>query len=543
MTDFSARAILDRLGVASDPLFLSPDKAKAEAAAGRAAVSENPATGEPLGAVRLMSRDEYDRAIARTSAVFTHWQKVPAPLRGEIVRRIGLAFRDHKDDLGALVTLEMGKILSEGKGEVQECIDIADFAVGLSRQLYGMTMPSERRDHRMFEQWRPLGPVGVITAFNFPVAVWAWNAMLAAVCGDTVVWKPSLLTPLTALAATKIARDVMKSQDIFTPATVGRISEPPAPARSAGPPQDFDPADVFPLVVGSDAEVGETMISDKRLPLISATGSCRMGKRVGQVVAARLGRALLELGGNNAIILMPDADMELAMRGVAFGAVGTAGQRCTTTRRLVCVGDAADRITPALVKAYKSVPIGDPLKEGTLMGPLINAKAVEGMRHAIEAAQKDGCEILTGGAPGIDKFKGKPGCYVEPTIIRIPKGKVPAITKEETFAPILYIFSVDSLDDALALQNGVDQGLSSAIFTDSVRAAERFLAEDGSDCGIANVNIGTSGAEIGGAFGGEKETGGGRESGSDSWKAYMRRQTCTVNYGKELPLAQGVQFL
>ncbi len=525
----SPASILDRLGILSDPLALSASKAAPEVAAGRAVVSDNPATGEPLAAVRLMSKGECDAVVRRSEAAFRSWRLLPAPQRGEIVRRIGNRFRDLKDDLGALVTLEMGKIFAEGKGEVQECIDIADFAVGLSRQCYGLTMPSERRSHRMFEQWRPLGPVGVITAFNFPVAVWAWNAMLAAVCGDTVIWKPSGITPLTAVAANKIARDVMREQDLFTHA-----------AGTCG--KDAQPEDVFTLVMGTDAEVGETMIADRRLPLISATGSCRMGRRVGEVVARRLGRALLELGGNNAIILMPDADMEMAMRAVLFGAVGTAGQRCTTTRRLLCVGDAAAKITPRLVAAYKTVPIGDPLKEGTLMGPLIHQGAVAQMRNAIEAAMKDGCEVLAGGLPGLDRFKGKPGNYVEPTIIKVPRGKVPAITKEETFAPILYIFECADLHEAMELQNGVDQGLSSAIFTDSVRAAERFLAEDGSDCGIANVNIGTSGAEIGGAFGGEKDTGGGRESGSDSWKAYMRRQTCTVNYGKDLPLAQGIVF-
>lgn len=348
--------------------------------------------------------------------------------------------------------------------------------------------------------------------------------MLAAVCGDSVIWKPSLATPLTAIAATRIAHKVMREQDLF---------KPPAPIK---------PEDVFTLIMGADAEIGEALTHDRRVPLISATGSCRMGKRVAQVVGARLGRTLLELGGNNAIILTPDADFELAKRAVLFGAVGTAGQRCTTTRRLLCVGDAAERILPDLISAYRSVPIGDPLDAKTLVGPLVNKASVDAMRNAIELAIKDGCEVLTGGLPGLDRFKGKPGCFVEPTIIKVPKGKVPQITRDETFAPILYVFSVDSLDDAINLQNSVDQGLSSAIFTNNLRSAERFLAEDGSDCGIANVNIGTSGAEIGGAFGGEKDTGGGRESGSDSWKAYMRRQTCTVNYGTQLPLAQGITF-
>jgi len=452
------------------------------------------------------------------------WRRLPAPKRGEIVRRIGNAFREQCDLLGELVSLEMGKLRPEGIGEIQEAIDIADFAVGLSRQLYGLTMPSERPSHRMYEQWHPLGTIGIITAFNFPAAVWGWNAMLAAVCGNAMIWKPSLLTPLVAIAVNDLARAVMTEQDIFRP-------------------QGLDPADLFGLVIGSDAEVGETMISDRRLPLISATGSCRMGRRVGAVVAERLGRSLLELGGNNAIIVLPDADMDMVTRAVLFGAVGTAGQRCTSTRRLLVHESIVDALLSRLVKAYKTVPIGDPLAPGTLMGPLVNQGAVDTMRAAIERAVREGCEVLTGGLAGIDRFRGSPGCFVEPTIIRVPRGRgVPDITKEETFAPILYVFSVKDLDAAMAIQNGVDQGLSSAIFTDSVRSAERFLSVDGSDCGIANVNIGTSGAEIGGAFGGEKDTGGGRESGTDSWRQYMRRQTCTINYGSELPLAQGIKF-
>ena len=510
--------ILDRLGVTKHPLFVAPSKAGDDHT-----ISYNPATGEPLGATKMQSREDYDAIVERAMKAQRAWRALPAPKRGEIVRRIGLKFREHTDDLGSLVTLEMGKIKPEGVGEVVECIDIADFAVGLSRQLYGLTMPSERQDHRMFEQWKPLGTIGVITAFNFPVAVWAWNAMVAAVCGDAMIWKPSLMTPLCAMAMNGLARDVMREQDLFTP-------------------DDADAADVFSLVIGLDEEVGETMISDRRLPLISATGSCRMGRRVGEVVAARLGRCLLELGGNNAIILMPDADMDLALRGVLFGAVGTAGQRCTSTRRLLCVGDAWKKLEAPLVKAYKSVPIGDPMDSGTLVGPLINEQSRENMLAAIDAAEKDGCDVLCGGREGIERMRSRAGAYVEPTIIRVPKGKVPQITREETFAPILYVFELDSLDDALEVHNGVAQGLSSAIFTDSVRSAERFLSPAGSDCGIANVNIGTSGAEIGGAFGGEKDTGGGRESGSDAWKAYMSRQTCTVNYGADLPLAQGIKF-
>ncbi len=514
-----SREILTRLGLFDDPRVVPAERASADHV-----ISQNPATGEKLAGVACNSVAEYDAIAARAVAAQEQWRRVPAPLRGEIVRRIGEEFRKHKADLGALVTLEMGKIRAEGEGEVQECIDIADFAVGLSRQCYGLTMPSERRSHRMMEQWHPLGVIGVITAFNFPIAVWAWNAMLAAVCGDTVIWKPSNITPLVAIAGTRVAHKVMREQDIFKP--TGGVK----------------PEDVFPLAIGRDAEVGEAMTGDHRLPLISATGSTRMGKIVGQKVAARLGRCLLELGGNNAIILMPDADMDLAMRGIVFGAVGTAGQRCTTTRRLLCVGDSAARITPKLISAYKTVKIGNPLDAGTLMGPLINAQAVANMKHAIEAAVKDGCEVLAGGLAGIEKFAGKPGHFVEPTIIRVPRGKVPRITCEETFAPVLYIFECASYDEAIAMHNAVPQGLSSAVFTDSARTAERFLSVDGSDCGIANVNLGTSGAEIGGAFGGEKETGGGRESGSDSWKAYMRRQTNTINYGDDLPLAQGIVF-
>jgi aldehyde dehydrogenase (NAD+) len=516
--------LLARLGLSSDPRVIPADRAKPGEPG--VVISDNPATGKPIAAVRLQSRAEYESTITRAVIAQRHWRNFPAPLRGEIVRRIGLEFREHRDDLGALVALEMGKIRAEGVGEVQECVDIADFAVGLSRQCYGLTMPSERPDHRMMEQWRPLGAVGVITAFNFPIAVWAWNAMLAAVCGDSLLWKPSLLTPLVAISATRVAHKVMDEQDLF---------QIPAGAGAA-------PRDVFSLIIGTDQEVGETMIADRRLPLISATGSCRMGRRVGAVVAERLGRSLLELGGNNAIIVMPDADLDLALRAVVFGAVGTAGQRCTSTRRLLCVGGTAERLIPRLLDAYKTVRIGDPLAEGSLMGPLISKGAVEQMKAAISAAVSQGCQVLSGGLPGIARFADKPGNFVEPTIIRVPKGATPAITREETFAPILYVFEFDSYDQAIAAHNDVPQGLSSAVFTDSVRTAERFLSPDGSDCGIANVNLGTSGAEIGGAFGGEKDTGGGRESGSDSWKAYMRRQTCTVNYGSSLPLAQGIKF-
>jgi aldehyde dehydrogenase (NAD+) len=478
-------------------------------------VVRNPTTGKPFAAVKLDDERSYEKVITTSVDAFKKWRDVPAPQRGQIVRAIGEEFRTHKDALGELVSLEVGKIRQEGLGEVQETIDIADFAVGLSRQMYGLTMPSERAKHRMFEQWLPLGPVGVISAFNFPNAVWAWNAMLAAVCGDTVIWKPSLFAPLTALASNAIADKV---------------------ATAMGHPG------VFQVVMGSDQLIGERFIADKRLPLISATGSSRMGKRVGQVVAQRFGRCLLELGGNNAVIVNRDADLNLALKAVVFAAVGTAGQRCTTTRRLILHEDIADAFLIKLVNAYRTIRLGDPLADGTLVGPLISARAVEQFHHALREAKAQGGQVIVGG--NATKPNGLEGFFVEPTIVRVPKSNQLPIAVEETFAPILYVFTFRDLDQAIAMNNDVPQGLSSAIFTDSVRASDAFLspAGSGSDCGIANVNIGTSGAEIGGAFGGEKETGGGRESGSDSWKAYMRRQTCTVNYGGELKLAQGIKF-
>ena len=470
--------------------------------------SINPATGRPLARVALASTADYDRAAGSARAAFAGWRDVPAPQRGEVVRRIGLALREHKRDLGLLVTLETGKIRSEGEGEVQEMIDMCDFAVGLSRQLHGLTIASERPSHRMFEQWHPLGPVGIITAFNFPVAVWAWNAAVGAACGDTMVWKPSPETPLTALAVQRI---------------VNRVAE------------DCACPGVFNLVVGGALDVGEAMIADPRLPLISATGSCRMGRRVAAVVGQRLGRTILELGGNNAIIVTPAADLDLALRAILFAAVGTAGQRCTTLRRLILHESIADAFLDRLKRAYASVTIGDPAEDGVLMGPLINDRAVDSMMQALADAKGQGGELLCGGTR-IDR----PGSFVRPAIVRA-RPEMP-IVREETFAPILYAMTYRTLDEAIAIQNGVEQGLSSAIFSDSVREAEQFLSAAGSDCGIANVNIGTSGAEIGGAFGGEKATGGGREAGSDAWKAYMRRQTCTVNGGANLPLAQGVKF-
>jgi aldehyde dehydrogenase (NAD+) len=470
--------------------------------------SINPATGEALARVTLGSVGDYSEVAEAAGKAFLTWRTWPAPRRGEVVRQIGEELRKHKSALGRLVSLEVGKIRSEGEGEVQEMIDMCDFAVGLSRQLHGLTIASERPRHRMFEQWLPLGPVGIITAFNFPVAVWAWNAAVAAVCGDTVIWKPSPETPLTAIAVQKI---------------VDRVCE-----ANACP-------GVFNLCIGGAEDVGEAMIADPRIPLISATGSCRMGRRVATVVGGRLGKTLLELGGNNAVIVTESADLDLTLRAVLFAAVGTAGQRCTTLRRLILHESIADTFLDRLVAAYLSIRIGDPSAEATLMGPLINGRAVDALMAALRLVTEQGGTILTGG-----RRLDRPGFFVEPTIVRARPDM--SIVCEETFAPILYAMTYRDLDAAIAIQNGVEQGLSSAIFTDRLLDSERFLSPEGSDCGIANVNIGTSGAEIGGAFGGEKATGGGREAGSDSWKAYMRRQTCTINGGRDLPLAQGVEF-
>lgn len=498
-----AHALLERLGLTTEARLKG-------AGPGGSIETLNPATNDALATVGLDDAATYNQAVERAREAFLEWRVTPAPRRGLVVRAIGEAFREHKDDLGSLVALEMGKIKAEGDGEVQEAIDIADFAVGLSRQLYGLTMPSERPNHRMFEQWHPLGPIGVITAFNFPVAVWAWNAMVAAACGDTIVWKPSLVTPLVSIATHRIASDVAKSEGF---------------------------PDIFQLVMGKDDVVGETMIRDARLPLISATGSCRMGRHVGQVVAARMGRTLLELGGNNAAIVLNDADLDLATRGVLFGAVGTCGQRCTSTRRLIAQSGVVNDMVDRLSRAYNTITIGDPLDSKTLVGPLISRDAADAMMNAIAKAKEQGGKVVCGG-----ERLDRAGNFVTPCIVRAPKGQTLPIAQEETFAPILYVFEIENLEEALALHNNVDQGLSSCIFTRDLQAAERFLSAAGSDCGIANVNLGTSGAEIGGAFGGEKDTGGGRESGSDSWKAYMRRQTNTINYGGELPLAQGIVF-
>ena len=468
--------------------------------------SRSPATNEVLAKIKTASLADYEAVVAHAQQVFTTWRMMPAPQRGEIVREIGNQLRAHKADLGALVSLEMGKILAEGLGEVQEMIDIADFAVGLSRQLYGLTMHSERPGHRMYEQWHPLGIVGVISAFNFPVAVWSWNAMIAAVCGDCVLWRPSSETPLTAIAVQKICNRVLQRHNL---------------------------EGVFSLVVGQAKPVGEALIQDRRIPLVSFTGSTEVGRHVSETVAARLGRTILELGGNNAIVVMNDANLDLAVRAVVFGAVGTAGQRCTSTRRLLLQRGIAERMTDSLIAAYKQVKIGDPLAEGTLMGPLINRRAVQDMMDGLERIRQQGGEIICGG-------RRLTGNFVEPTIVRA-KPEMP-ILKEEIFAPILYLLEFDELDDAIRWHNDVPQGLSSAMFTTNLISAETFLSHRGSDCGIANINIGTSGAEIGGAFGGEKDTGGGRESGSDAWKAYMRRQTNTINWSSQLPLAQGIRF-
>ncbi len=481
---------------------------------GRGGVIESldPSTGRPIAGVRTASAAEYEEVLEAAEKAFHAWRLLPAPRRGEIVRQIGDEFRDYKEALGALVTLEMGKIRPEGEGEVQEVIDMADLAVGMSRQLYGLSMHSERPRHRMYEQWHPLGVVGIVTAFNFPVAVWAWNALVAAVCGDTMVWKPSDFTPLCAVAATRIAERVL--------------------ARHGHPA-------VMNLLVGPVDPIGERLVADRRVPLVSATGSCAMGRRVGQVVAARMGRTLLELGGNNGVLVDETADLDLATRAIVFGAVGTAGQRCTSIRRLFVHETIADDLVLRLKKAYGQVRIGNPLEEGVLMGPLIHREAADRMMTAIEAARSHGAKVVQGGRR-LEGATWPGGGWVEPTIVETDPSF--PLLREETFAPLLYVVRYQDLEEAMRWHNDVPQGLSSSIFTRDLRRAERFLSAEGSDCGIANVNIGTSGAEIGGAFGGEKETGGGREAGSDSWKSYMRRQTCTINYGDELPLAQGIQF-
>jgi aldehyde dehydrogenase (NAD+) len=474
--------------------------------------SYSPVDGAFIASVSTTSRKEYDLTVVKAQEAFQSWRSVPAPKRGEIVRQYGEALRKNKDALGKLVSYEMGKSLQEGLGEVQEMIDICDFAVGLSRQLYGLSMHSERPGHRMYEQWHPMGVVGIISAFNFPVAVWSWNAMIAIVCGDTCVWKASEKTPLCAVACQNILHEVLRNNNV---------------------PEGVS------CIVNGDYRVGEYMTQDKRLPLISATGSTRMGRTVGAMVAARMGRSILELGGNNAIIVTPSSDLKIVLTGALFGAVGTAGQRCTSTRRLIVHESIYDTVRQALAKAYTQLRIGDPLDQNNHVGPLIDQAAVRNYNKALEQIEAEGGSMLVQGGvlegPGYES-----GCYVKPCVAEIKHDA--AIVHHETFAPILYLLKYSDLEEGIAIQNEVPQGLSSAIMTNNLREAELFLSSSGSDCGIANVNIGTSGAEIGGAFGGEKETGGGRESGSDSWKAYMRRQTNTINYSTQLPLAQGIKF-
>ncbi len=477
---------------------------------GPSAESVSPIDGQVIARVREATQGDYNLAVRRTYEAFLKWRTTPAPVRGETIRRLGNALRAAKSDLGKLVTLETGKLIAEGEGEVQEMIDICDFAVGLSRQLHGLTIASERPQHRLMEQWHPLGLVGIITAFNFPVAVWAWNSALAAVCGDTCLWKPSNKAPLCAIAVTRIAERVCRDTG----------------ADSA----------IFTLLTGDAKVVGQSLAADPRVPLVSATGSCAMGKNVAAVVHARFGKTILELGGNNAVIVTPSADLDLAVRAIFFGAIGTAGQRCTSTRRVIVHSSVAKKLRARLLKAYASVRIGNPLERSTVMGPLIDRHAVEALLIAKDRVRRAGGKILFGGDP----LKLPGDCYVTPCLAEA-HGDFD-IVKEETFAPILYLMTYSKFPEALAMNNSVPQGLSSAIFTNDFREAEEFLSVCGSDCGIANVNAGTSGAEIGGAFGGEKETGGGRESGSDAWKNYMRRQTNTINYSRDLPLAQGIQF-
>lgn len=510
--DFGVAAMLSELGIgqinhgaSTGTHWLSTE--------GEMLESFSPADGQLIGTVRQATAADYEHIMETAQKAFRTWRMVPAPRRGEIVRQMGDALRQYKEPLGRLVSYEMGKIYQEGLGEVQEMIDICDFSVGLSRQLYGLTMHSERSRHRMYEQYHPLGIVGVISAFNFPVAVWSWNAMLALVCGDVVVWKPSSKVPLCAIAVHKIMEKVLRDNEV--------------------------PEGVLNLVVASSKHVGDNFLGDKRVPLISATGSTRMGRRVGQIVGERLGRSLLELGGNNAIIISEKANLDLALRAVLFGAVGTAGQRCTTTRRLIIHDSIYDAVKEKLKKAYSHVRIGNPLDPKTLVGPLIDKNAVNDFVNAIAACRNEGGKVLTGGEV-LEGDGYESGCYVVPCIMEAENHY--HIVQEETFAPILYIMKYSTMEEAIALQNDVPQGLSSSVFTTDMMESEAFLSHEGSDCGIANVNIGTSGAEIGGAFGGEKDTGGGRESGSDSWKIYMRRQTNTINFSKDLPLAQGIKF-
>lgn len=502
------QAILDRLGLSeTNPGSWSGADAY-ESGDARLIKSVNPASGDVIAGVRSTTPEEYDKIVNNACAASREWRNVPAPVRGDAIRLVGAALRDYKDALGSLIALENGKIKAEGDGEVQEMIDIADFAVGQSRMLYGRTMQSERPRHRMYEQWHPLGVVGIITAFNFPVAVWSWNACIASICGNVSIWKPSPKTPLCGLAVQKICTEALADTGFPT---------------------------IFHLFNDAGDQLAQQFVDDSRTDLISFTGSCAVGRKVGERVAARMGKCLLELGGNNAIIVDEHANMEIAVPGIVFGSVGTAGQRCTTTRRIIVHESRMDELKDKLVAAYSQVRIGDPLDEDTLMGPLIDEAAVTRVVEAVATIRDQGGEILCGGAR-LDR----PGNFVEPAIAVVSNDW--DIVQTETFGPILYLIPYRDMDEAIALHNGVVQGLSSAIFTDKLRHAEYFLSSMGSDCGIANVNIGTSGAEIGGAFGGEKDTGGGREAGSDAWKAYMRRQTNTINWGTDLPLAQGIDF-
>lgn len=506
------KKLLQNLGIEQINESISTGKTWSSSTQNKVKAVFSPVDGKEIASVKFAGIDDYNSTIQQAEEAFKLWRTWPSPKRGEIIRQFGDALREKKDELGQLVSYEMGKSLQEGYGEVQEMIDICDFAVGLSRQLYGLTMHSERPAHRMYEQWHPLGVVGIISAFNFPVAVWAWNAALAMVCGNVCVWKPSEKTPLTAIACQHIIQKVFKQNDV--------------------------PEGVSCLVVG-ERSIGEAMSNDKRLPLVSATGSTRMGKAVGAAIGARLGRSLLELGGNNAIIISKDADLEMSLVGAVFGAVGTAGQRCTSTRRLIIHESVYDNFRDKLIKAYGQLKIGNPLDENNHVGPLIDKDAVKAYLESIEKCRKEGGNFVVEGGV-MDGAGYESGCYVKPCIAEAKNEY--EIVQHETFAPILYLMKYNTLDEAIAMQNGVPQGLSSAIMTLNLREAEQFLSFGGSDCGIANVNIGTSGAEIGGAFGGEKETGGGRESGSDAWRAYMRRQTNTINYSDKLPLAQGIKF-
>jgi len=505
---------LSKLGIKSENYGSSTGQTWNESTSETKLTIHSPVNGEFIGAVYQASTADYEEIVDTAEKAFSEWRHIPAPKRGEIVRQIGLKLREFKDPLGHLVSYEMGKSLQEGLGEVQEMIDICDFAVGISRQLYGFTMHSERENHRMYDQYHPLGIVVTVSAFNFPVAVWAWNAMLAAACGNVNIWKPSSKVPLTAIATQKIVAQVLNENDL--------------------------PEGIFSLIIGKGSTIGERLLNDKRVPLISITGSTAVGRHASQVIAGRFGRAILELGGNNAIIITPDADLKLAIPACVFGAVGTAGQRCTSTRRLIIHEAIYDKVKESLLMAYSGLKIGDPLDEKNHVGPLIDRSAVKLFQMALEQAKEEGAKILFGG----EVMEGAiyvSACYVRPAIVEAENHY--KIVQEETFAPILYLIKYKGeVDNAISLNNNVVQGLSSSIFSNNLREAEEFLSAWGSDCGIANVNIGTSGAEIGGAFGGEKETGGGRESGSDAWKTYMRRQTNTINFGTTMPLAQGIKF-